>query len=60
MIMYSVLPADLNLDSEDDYDDDDMAEKIKNPNHLQSGKWQLGLQGNNRLFLIYFFLFIPW
>ncbi|XP_030622983.1 uncharacterized protein LOC115806430 [Chanos chanos] len=47
----------LGLDSDDD-DSDDKAEKIKNPNSLQSGKWQLGLQaisfdlyakyGNNR------------
>lgn len=46
MTMYTVLPAGLNLDSEDD-DDDDMADKIKNPNNLQGGKWQLGLQGNS-------------
>lgn len=32
-------------DDEDDEDSDDKAEKIKNPNSLQSGKWQLGLQG---------------
>ncbi|KAI4894139.1 hypothetical protein NFI96_011323 [Prochilodus magdalenae] len=50
----------LNLDDNDDEDDDsdDKAEKIKNPNSLQGGKWQLGLQamsfdlyakyGNNR------------
>ncbi|XP_028824944.1 suppressor of tumorigenicity 14 protein isoform X1 [Denticeps clupeoides] len=48
----------LGLDFEDDDDFDDKAEKIKNPNSLQSGKWQLGLQamsfdlyakyGNNR------------
>ncbi|KAM9436744.1 suppressor of tumorigenicity 14 protein homolog isoform 1-T1 [Clarias gariepinus] len=49
----------VNLDSEDgEDDDDDMADKIKNPSNLQSGKWQLGLQamsfdlyakyGNNR------------
>ncbi|CAB1341007.1 unnamed protein product, partial [Coregonus sp. 'balchen'] len=51
----------LGLDS-DDYDSDDKADKIKNPNSLQnslqSGKWQLGFQamsfdlyakyGNNR------------
>lgn len=30
---------------DDDEDSDDKAEKIKNPNSLQSGKWQLGLQG---------------
>ena len=32
-----------------DYDSDDKADKIKNPNSLQnslqSGKWQLGFQG---------------
>lgn len=55
--MYNILPAGLNLDTEDDDDDDDMADKIKNPNNLQSGKWQLGLQGNiNRLPLIFLFL----
>lgn len=32
-------------DDDDDEDSDDKAEKIKNPNSLQSGKWQLGLQG---------------
>ncbi|TRY78992.1 hypothetical protein DNTS_005026 [Danionella cerebrum] len=45
-------------DDDDDEDSDEKAEKIKNPNSLQSGKWQLGLQamsfdlyakyGNNR------------
>lgn len=60
MIMYNVLPAGLNLDSEDDDDDDDMSDKIKNPNNLQSGKWQLGLQGNiNRLSpALFLFLFL--
>ncbi|XP_042566190.1 suppressor of tumorigenicity 14 protein homolog [Clupea harengus] len=50
----------LGLDDDDDDDDDsdDKAEKIKNPNSLQSGKWQMGHQamsfdlyakyGNNR------------
>ncbi|XP_046879507.1 suppressor of tumorigenicity 14 protein homolog [Hypomesus transpacificus] len=48
----------LGLDSDDDYDADERTDKIKNPNSLQSGKWQLGFQamsfdlyakyGNNR------------
>ncbi|XP_016359176.1 suppressor of tumorigenicity 14 protein homolog isoform X1 [Sinocyclocheilus anshuiensis] len=47
-----------DAENEDDEDSDDKTEKIKNPNSLQSGKWQLGLQamsfdlyakyGNNR------------
>nr|XP_055038671.1 suppressor of tumorigenicity 14 protein isoform X1 [Misgurnus anguillicaudatus] len=54
-------PDDVSVgddDDDDDEDSDDKAEKIKNPNSLQSGKWQLGLQamsfdlyakyGNNR------------
>ncbi|XP_056594957.1 suppressor of tumorigenicity 14 protein homolog [Triplophysa dalaica] len=50
-------PDDVD-DDDDDEDSDEKAEKIKNPNSLQSGKWQLGLQamsfdlyakyGNNR------------
>lgn len=59
MIIYKILPAGLNLDTEDD-DDDDMADKIKNPNNLQNGKWQLGLQGNiNRLSLIFLYSLFP-
>ncbi|XP_076147284.1 suppressor of tumorigenicity 14 protein [Alosa pseudoharengus] len=48
----------LGLADDDDDDSDDKAEKIKNPNSLQSGKWPMGLQamsfdlyakyGNNR------------
>ncbi|XP_048030001.1 suppressor of tumorigenicity 14 protein homolog [Megalobrama amblycephala] len=47
-----------DAEDDDDEDSDDKAEKLKNPNSLQSGKWQLGLQamsfdlyakyGNNR------------
>ncbi|XP_028972182.2 suppressor of tumorigenicity 14 protein homolog [Esox lucius] len=48
----------LGLDSDEDFEEDDKADKIKNPNTLQGGKWQLGFQamsfdlyakyGNNR------------
>ncbi len=51
ILTYVPVSAGLNADNggdaedEDDEDSDDKAEKIKNPNSLQSGKWQLGLQG---------------
>lgn len=34
-----------DAEDDDDEDSDDKSEKTKNPNSLQSGKWQLGLQG---------------
>lgn len=48
-LTYVSVSAGLNPDDvgddDDDEDSDEKAEKIKNPNSLQSGKWQLGLQG---------------
>lgn len=30
----------------DDYESDEKSDKSKNPNSIQSGKWQLGFQGD--------------
>lgn len=30
----------------DDYESDEKSDKSKNPNSVQSGKWQLGFQGD--------------
>lgn len=35
----------------DDFDQDERSDKIKNPNNIQGGKWQLGFQGEQSIFL---------
>lgn len=37
----------LGLDPED-FESDEKSDKSKNPNSIQSGKWQLGFQGEER------------
>lgn len=43
-IYFDIFYPCLGLDP-DDYESEEKSDKIKNPNSIQSGKWQLGFQG---------------